>query len=106
MLIKKPIITTTATETSAIGDYPVTVSGAEAQNYEITYVNGVLTIELLPGDANCDGVVDEKDVKAIANHIVGETQGDFDEDAADLNNDDKVNAVDIVELNNLLSPND
>lgn len=106
VLTKKPIITTTATKTSAIGDYPVTVSGAEAKNYEITYVNGVLTIELLPGDANCDGVVDENDVKAIANHIIGETQGDFDEDAADLNNDGKVNVADIVELNNLLSPKD
>ena len=61
---------------------------------------------ILRGDANSDGVVDEKDVKAIANHIVGETQGDFDEDAADLNNDDKVNAADIVELNNLLAPKD
>ena len=44
VLTKKPTITTTATKTSAAGEYPVTVSGAEAQNYAITYQNGTLTI--------------------------------------------------------------
>ena len=44
VLTKKPVITTTATESSAPGEYPVTVSGAEAQNYDISYVNGKLII--------------------------------------------------------------
>ena len=44
VLTKRPTITTTATETSAPGSYPVTVSGAEAQNYDISYVNGKLII--------------------------------------------------------------
>ena len=43
-LTKKPTLTTTATSASPVGDYAVTVSGAEAQNYDIKYVNGTLTV--------------------------------------------------------------
>jgi hypothetical protein len=45
VLTKKPTMTTTATSQSEPGTYDVVVSGAEAQNYAITYVNGILTIE-------------------------------------------------------------
>ena len=44
VLTKKPVLTTTATESSAPGEYPVTVSGAEAQNYDISYQPGTLTV--------------------------------------------------------------
>ena len=44
VLTKKPVLTTTATSGSAPGDYDVTVSGAEAQNYDISYTKGKLTI--------------------------------------------------------------
>ena len=44
VLTKKPTATTTATKESPVGDYPVTVSGAEAQNYEITYEKGTLSV--------------------------------------------------------------
>ena len=44
VLTKKPVIMTTATESSAPGEYPVTVSGAEAQNYDISYQSGTLTV--------------------------------------------------------------
>ena len=44
VLTKQPTITTTATKTSKAGSYPVTVSGAEAQNYSITYENGTLIV--------------------------------------------------------------
>ena len=45
VLTKQPTITTTATSASAPGEYEITISGAEAQNYEISYVAGKLTIE-------------------------------------------------------------
>ena len=45
VLTKQPSITTTATSASAPGVYDITISGAEAQNYEISYVAGKLTIE-------------------------------------------------------------
>lgn len=44
-LITQPQISTTATITSAVGVYPITVNGATSNNYAFTYVNGQLTIE-------------------------------------------------------------
>ena len=44
VLLSKPVATTTATKNSAMGDYPITISGGQAQNYKFEYVNGVLTI--------------------------------------------------------------
>ncbi|SEP46322.1 MBG domain-containing protein, partial [Mucilaginibacter sp. OK283] len=39
-----PIVTTSATSSSPPGKYPITVSGATADNYVMTYVAGTLTI--------------------------------------------------------------
>ena len=44
VLKKQPTVSCNATESSVPGKYPVTVSGAEATNYEITYVNGTLIV--------------------------------------------------------------
>lgn len=44
VLTAMPTATTTATPRSAVGTYPISVSGAEAQNYEMTYVEGTLTV--------------------------------------------------------------
>ena len=44
VLTKQPVFSTTANEASAPGNYPVTVSGAEAQNYDISYEQGTLTV--------------------------------------------------------------
>ena len=77
----------------------MTVSGAEAQNYEISYVNGILTVtEVLKGDANDDGKVDEKDIVDIVNHTMGKptSTGKFNEMAADMNEDGVVNIADVV----------
>ena len=43
-LTRRPVATTTATADSPVGVYDIVVSGGEAQNYELTYVNGKLTI--------------------------------------------------------------
>ena len=40
----RPTVTTNATKYSSPGTYDITVSGAEARNYSVTYVNGRLTI--------------------------------------------------------------
>ncbi|WP_290790282.1 MBG domain-containing protein [Flavihumibacter sp. UBA7668] len=40
-----PIISTTATKTSPVGNYPISISGAGAKNYTITYIPGTLVIE-------------------------------------------------------------
>jgi hypothetical protein len=45
VLIKVPTVTTSATEESEPGEYDVLVSGGEAQNYELSYINGKLTVQ-------------------------------------------------------------
>ncbi|MBO7139067.1 MAG: leucine-rich repeat protein [Prevotella sp.] len=45
VLTRKPTCSTTATPDSSPGTYQITVSGAEAQNYDIYYTYGVLTVE-------------------------------------------------------------
>ena len=49
VLTKKPVATTTATKDSAVGEYVIVVSGGEAQNYELSYVNGKLTVTVPNG---------------------------------------------------------
>lgn len=48
VIATKPIATTTATKTSFVGDYPITVSGGNAINYEFVYELGVLTVTKAP----------------------------------------------------------
>ncbi|MBS1497184.1 MAG: hypothetical protein JSS85_09890 [Bacteroidetes bacterium] len=45
VLLTPAILTTTAVLTSPAGNYPITVSGATAANYNITFVNGTLTVQ-------------------------------------------------------------
>ena len=45
ILAMQPTITCAATSSNVLGTYEIVVSGAEAENYEITFVNGTLTIE-------------------------------------------------------------
>ena len=44
VLTRQPDITCEATIDSPAGEYPINVSGAEAQNYVFTYVSGTLTV--------------------------------------------------------------
>ena len=44
VLTRLPVVSCDATAESAPGEYPITVSGAEAGNYEVSYVSGTLTI--------------------------------------------------------------
>lgn len=62
--------------------------------------------KMLLGDANGDGELNETDRNYIVRHIMGDTPDDFDEKAANLNGDDKIDVADIVELNNQLAPKD
>ncbi len=45
VLTSPVVITTTATTTSPVGSYPITVSGATAVNYNIVFVNGTLMVQ-------------------------------------------------------------
>jgi serine protease AprX len=44
VLTTQPTCTSTATDASPVGPYPITCSGGAADNYDFTYVNGTLNI--------------------------------------------------------------
>ena len=48
VLTQEPTITCVATQNSPVGTYEIIPSGAEAPNYDISYVNGTLTVEYAP----------------------------------------------------------
>lgn len=48
VLATQPTISTTATKTNNVGDYPITISGGSATNYELVYEPGVLTVTKAP----------------------------------------------------------
>lgn len=59
VLIKQPTISTIVTKATAPGEYPVTITGAEAQNYAISYINGLLKV------LEADAIVIKADNKTI-----------------------------------------
>ena len=48
VLNKQPVFSCEANEASAPAEYAVTISGADAENYEISYEQGVLTVTGMP----------------------------------------------------------
>lgn len=44
VLTKQPCLECKATQTSAVGEYAITVSGADCKNYELTYQDATLTV--------------------------------------------------------------
>ena len=61
-------------------------------------------LELVKGDVNLDGEVTEDDVDALADYILGKAPGCFFKHLADLNGDGKIDATDIVIVNNIINP--
>ena len=66
----------------------------------ISKLNNQETKPVRLGDVNDDGVIDDKDMKALASHIMGSTPADFEEELADVNEDTKVDVADVVMLIN------
>ena len=102
VLTKQATATCNATKESAMGDYIVSVSGAEAQNYDISYVNGKLIIEMCLGDANGDRLVNAADIVAVICHKNGNTPAGFVESAADVNKDQKIDELDVKAIVNII----
>ena len=70
---------------------------------DFKYIVGIGTTFII-GNVNSDNVLDENDLNAIVNHIMGNPQeGSFDVNMADVNKDGDVNAADVVFLAKMLS---
>lgn len=75
---------------------PAGTSSKYKKTYPWNHLNIVEMVSTIPGDANSDGEVDQKDVDVIAHYILtGDTEG-FILENADINGDNKVDVVDIV----------
>ena len=72
VLTTLPSITTTATIDSPAGEYPITASEAEAANYEITYVEGTLTVTESeePSSTNSRLYVEETTVRCGSQEVI------------------------------------
>ncbi|MBQ8714736.1 MAG: leucine-rich repeat protein [Prevotella sp.] len=68
-------------------------------------VNVDETTDVLPGDANGDGMVNVTDIVEIVNAILGHPSAKFDPVAADVNSDGEVNVTDIVSVVNIILSN-
>lgn len=82
VLSEQPILRCDATSASSIGEYPVTVSGASAVNYDFTYKAGLLTIASVENAVSAQSVsteVDETiDVPLMLSNDVDVTAFQFD----------------------------
>ncbi len=85
-LITKPTISCEATVGSKPDEYKVTVSGAEAKNYEITYVDGKLTIL---AKSFVSGGDDDKDEDDPATYQITSNEGEGDTPPTVAITDDK-----------------
>ena len=69
VLTKQPVVSCEASELSEPGEYPIIVSGAEAQNYDISYTTGKLIIA--EADLVTITITDKK-------RVYGDANPDFD----------------------------
>ena len=103
-LSSQPAVTCEADENSPAGEYAIVLSGGSSDNYELTLVNGTLTVDApahLRGDVNEDGKVDISDVVADINQMAGLATWRY----ADVNEDGAVNISDIVSIINIMAGN-
>ena len=99
VLNANPYAESTATKDSPVGSYAIGVYGVWAENYEISYVPGTLTIIRRKGDLGRKGYTDVSDVVAAINHILGEQLlEDEDAENIDMNEDKVIDIIDVILL--------
>jgi hypothetical protein len=78
----------------------------EPGKYRIWQVDNISitgdTSTILPGDSNCDGVVNIIDVVFSVNFILGSIPQPFCFENADVNGDGNVNAIDVIATINII----
>ena len=78
VLTSQPSSSIAATAISPVGDHPIAVSGAEADNYEITHVNGNLTISPAPLTVTADNkeIVETESLPDLTYSVSGFVNGE------------------------------
>lgn len=71
------------------------IASYQASDYWKLYHAIEALVETMPGDATGDGMVNDDDVSAILNHILGKAAA-ANPEGADANGDHKVSVVDLV----------
>ncbi len=103
VLITKPSVTCEANMTSKPGEYQIKVSGAEANNYAITYIDGILVVtNPKPGDITGSGSVDVQDATLAINYILGFISDEYNYSVADMNGDGDVDVFDVTAIINII----
>ncbi len=73
----------------------------------INVIDGNLVVEIsldvLPGDANGDGIVNVLDVIAVANYYIDNIPEEFCFYNADINNDGTINVLDVISIINIFA---
>lgn len=81
------------------GTAVITASFAGNDQYEAASGSYTLNVEVIIGDVNLDGKVDQKDADDVVAYIYGKnTSAGFDAKIADVNGDGKVNVADVVTI--------
>ena len=89
VLTTKPTVTCEATKDSEPGTYDIIVSGAEAQNYEISYVAGTLTVtakslpEIEPIEVETEMNTEELNGQDLSNNVVNDVYYNVGENSYD-----------------------
>lgn len=83
---------------SNIGIYSIPTDN----NQSTTPARSSLTItkgaNYIPGDVNCDGVVNVTDVTTLIRYLMGSNPQPFDQNAANFNQDSNINVTDVTSL--------
>lgn len=90
------------------GTYPVVfknviLTDSQANSIKLGDLKFSIVVKAFkPGDANGDGEVNGSDITAIANHLLGYPNSNYEAGAADANGDGEVNGSDITAVANIL----
>lgn len=89
------------TYTVSIKNVLLSDAGGNVHKDEGANANVTVTRPFTPGDVNDDGVIDEKDVDCVVSYMLDNAPSTFVFEAADMNGDNRISAVDLGYIINL-----
>ena len=97
-----------ADDNKALGNYTISIDNIAFSDADgrVTKENGAsanvtVTLPFTPGDVNDDGVIDKKDIDSVVSYMLDDIPSPFVFEAADMNGDNKISAIDLGYIINL-----